>query len=236
MDTLAKLKSICLIIFLVGLPSFVSAQEMGAAADSPSPGHFSLQFSYENPSREFILDGYTEKIRQKILKAKLGFRPNRYWNLYGFAGGSNFPNSFADDQTQLYFGGGLKLLMIGEVEVEEEDKTTINISAGMGLDFQISRLQSSGNQAYDSFGLTKYQGALDLSVRVFGFAGYLGFKMSKLSGNFTPIGNSTLEVNSKGLCSLFLGLNVHVNRFCSLVSEFSFFSEKSWALGLRFDL
>ncbi len=231
----AMIKMICG-IYLLSLALPLAAQSVGTAADSPAPGHGYAKISYSHLSRNFNLEGTSESVTQKIWLGEVGFRPNRLIKLYGFGGSSDFSNSRALEQRQLYFGGGLKLTMIGEVDVEEESGRRVRINAGVGLDFQMARLQSSGDQAYDSLGLTRYQGALDLGLRVFGFAGYLGFKLSKVSGAFRPASGDDVAADSQGLFSLFLGFNGHLSSWLSVVSEVSFISDKMWSLGLRLDL
>lgn len=128
-------------------------------------------------------------------------------------------------------------MMLGEVEIQDEKEgTSINIKGGMGFDFQVSRLQSTGEELYDDFGLTEFQGAVDFGIRVFRFAGYLGFKLSTVSGKFTLPDESLIDTKGKGLFSMFLGFNYSFRRHLALVSEFTFFTESSWAIGLRWSL
>ena len=225
----------CLALILTMIPIDLPAQDVGTAADSQDLRHFSLQFSYEHLKRDFKLDEIQLDVTREIYKAQIGFRPSRFVRLYGFAGSSDFPHSQVPSNRQLYLGGGLKTLFIGEVYIEDEEKEdTIHIQAGIGLDLQIARLQTSGNDVYDSFGLTRYQGAIDLGLTLFRFSGYFGFKLSKMNGNFVLTGEDETQIKSKGLFSLFMGLNLRMNSHISLVSEFSFFAEKYWALGLKF--
>lgn len=221
---------------LLGLPILISAQEVGTSADTQLERRFALQFSYEHISKNFTLAGIEEKVGRKILRGKLCFRPVRSANFFAFIGTSNFPTSYVDDGSLLYFGGGCKLMMIGEVYVEEEDGEAITVKAGMGLDFQLSHLQSTNNSYYADFGLTEFQGSLDFGLRVFWFVAYFGFKFSKISGEFTQLDYSRIKAEGTGLFSLFLGFNFHLSRALVLVSEFSFFTEKSWAIGLRLDI
>ncbi|MGD8539478.1 MAG: hypothetical protein PVI66_12240 [Candidatus Aminicenantes bacterium] len=231
------MRKLCSIALLVlGLPILNSAQEVGTSADTQMERRLSLQLSYEHISRNFTLGGIEEKVGRKIFRGKLSFRPFRVANFYSFIGSSEFPNSYVNDGSLLYFGGGCKLMMLGEVYVEEEDGDTITVKAGIGLDFQISRLQSTNNRDYVDFGLTEFQGSLDFGLRVFWFVGYFGFKFSKISGEFTELDDSRIKAEGTGLFSLFLGFNVHLTQKLVLISEFSFFTEKSWALGLRVDI
>jgi hypothetical protein len=228
-----KKYSLLAIVVLIA-PLVLPAQEVGTAADMPA---FSLQLSYEHLSRDFSLAGVRQEISRDIYKATVGFRPSDYVYLYGFFGSSDFPNSYVGDGSHLYFGGGLKWMMVGEVDIAEEDGHSINVRGGIGLDFQVARLQSSLNEDYEKFGLTRYQGSLDFGLRVFQFAGYFGFKFSKLSGTFQPLVlDQEIEARGRGLFSMMLGFNWHLGRRLALVSEFSFFTESSWALGLRLDL
>lgn len=223
-----------LAIFVMIAPLVSPAQEVGTAADMPS---FSLQLSYEHLSRDFSLAGVRQEISREIYKATVGFRPTDYVYLYGFFGSSDFPNSYIMEGRHLYFGGGLKWMMVGEVDITEEDGHSINVRGAVGLDFQVARLQSSLNEDYEKFGLTRYQGSLDFGLRVFQFAGYFGFKFSKMSGTLQPLVlDQEIEAKGKGLFSMMLGFNWHLSRRLALVSEFSFFTESCWGLGLRLDL
>jgi hypothetical protein len=224
------------VLILTLLPMLHFAQEVGTSADTQMEGRFAFQLSYEHLSRNFTLGGIKEKVGRKILRGKLSFRPVRSANFYGFIGKSNFPNSYIHNGSLLYFGGGCKLMMLGEVYVEEEDGETITVKAGVGLDFQLSHLISTNNRDYADFALTEFQGALDFGLRIFWFVGYFGFKFSKISGEFTQFDYSRIKTEGTGLFSLFLGFNFHLKKTLVLVSEVSFFSEKSWALGLRIDI
>jgi len=219
-------------VFLVPLIS--SGQDVGTASDISS---FSLQFSYEHLSRDFSLAGARQEIGRDLYKAIVGFRPTDYVYLYGFLGSSDFPNSYIRDGRHLYFGGGLKFMAVGEVDITEQDGRDINVRGGIGLDFQVARLQSSQNEEYEKFGMTKYQGSLDFGLRIFQFASYFGFKFSKISGAFQPLAlDQEIEAKGKGLFSMMLGFNWHLSRRLALVSEFSFFTESSWSFGLKLDL
>ncbi len=225
-----------MIICILTFPFLLQGQEVGSGADVPSAGHAALSFTYENLSRKFSIGDIQEKVKREILRATFSFRPAQNWNLYVFTGASDFPNSFADSGNHLYFGAGIKLAMLGEVDIEEEDGSSVNIRVGIGLDFQVSRLQASGHDSYKKLGLTEYQGAIDFGVRVFQFAGYLGFKFSGISGDFTLADERKMEAKGKGLFSMFLGLNVPLSRRLAFVSEYSLFTERSWALGLRLNI
>jgi hypothetical protein len=113
-----KLFGIALLI--LGLPIHNFAQEVGTSADTQMERRLALELSYEHISRKFTLGGLEEKVGKKILRGKLSFRPVRSANFYGFVGSSEFPNSYVDDGSLLYFGGGCKLMMLGEVYIEEE--------------------------------------------------------------------------------------------------------------------
>jgi hypothetical protein len=220
--------------FVLIVPLASPAQDVGTAADVSS---FSLQLSYEHLSRDFNLAGARQEIGRDLYKATASFRPTDHVYLYGFLGSSDFPNSYIQAGRHLYFGGGLKFMMLGEVDITEQDGRDINIRGGIGLDFQVARLQSSKNEEYEKFGLTKYQGSLDFGLRIFQFAGYFGFKFSKISGTFQPLAlDQEIEAKGKGLFSMMLGFNWHLSRQLALVSEFSFFTESSWSFGLRLDL
>jgi len=216
------------------IPLVSPAQDVGTAADVSS---FSLQLSYEHLSRDFSLAGARREIGRDLYKATVGLRPTDYVYLYGFLGSSDFPNFYVQDGRHVYFGGGLKFMMVGEVDITEQDGRDINVRGGIGLDFQVARLQSFQNEEYENFGLTRYQGSLDFGLRVFQFAGYFGFKFSKISGTFQPLAlDQKIEAKGKGLFSMMLGFNWHLSRHLALVSEFSFFTESCWGFGLLLDL
>lgn len=229
-------KYVGILICILSLPFLLLGQDVGSGADIPSIGHASLSLSYEKLSRYFNIDGQKDKIKREILKATFRFRPSQGISLYTFAGASDFPNSFADSEKHLYYGGGIKLVMLGEVDIEEEDGSSINIKGGIGLDLQVSRLQSSGHDSYKKLGLTEIQGAVDFGLQVFKFAGYMGFKFSGISGDFTLIDERKMDAKAKGLFSLFLGLNFPISRRLTLISEYSFFTERYWSLGLRMNI
>jgi hypothetical protein len=126
-------KIIGITVLILGLPILHFAQEVGTSADTQMEGRFAFQLSYEHLSRNFTLGGIEEKVVRKILRGKLSFRPVRAANFYGFIGSSTFPNSYAEDGSLLYFGGGCKLMMLGEVYIEEEDGETITVKAGVVL-------------------------------------------------------------------------------------------------------
>lgn len=223
---------ICILVF----PFLLLGQDVGSGADAPSLGHAALTFTYENLSRYFTIDGIKEKVKRGILRATFNFRPAQNLSLYVFTGASDFPNRFADSGKHLYYGGCIKYMMLGEVDIEEEDGSSVNIKAGIGLDFQASRLQSSGQDSYKKLGLTEFQGAIDFGLRIFQFAGYLGFKFSGISGDLTLADDRKIEAKRKGLFSMFLGLSIPFSRHLGFVSEYSFFTERSWALGLRLNI
>jgi len=229
------MKRSLIILISTALCALVSpAQEVGTGADMPS---FSLQLSYEHLSRDFNLSGLKEDIGRNLFRATVGVRPGRDLRLFAFVGSSNFPNSFVPDRRHFNFGGGLKYaLMRGEIDVADEDGRHLNIQGAVTVDLQVSRLQSSDNGLYENFGLTEYQGALDFGCKIMSFAGYLGFKFSKISGSFTQLMGREVDTDGNGLFSLILGFNYHIGKRLALVSEFSFFTESSWAFGLRWDL
>jgi hypothetical protein len=108
-------------VLILGLPMLHFAQEVGTSADTQMEGGFAFQLSYEHLSRYYTLGGIKEKVGRKMLRGKLSFQPVRPANFYGFIGTSYFPNSYVHNGSLLYFGGGCKLMMLGEVYVEEED-------------------------------------------------------------------------------------------------------------------
>lgn len=218
------------------MPILHLAQEMGTSADVQTEGRLSFQLSYEHLSRNFELGGIEEKVRRRVCTGKLSFRPANPVSFYGFIGSSNFPNSYVAEGSLLYFGGGCKFMMLGEVYIEDEDGETTTVKAGIGLDLQLSHLTSTNDSSYEEFSLTELQGDVDFGLRVFWFVGYFGMKLSKITGEFMQSGSPKIEATGTGLFSLFLGFNLHVGKSVVFVSEFSFFTERSWALGLRFDI
>jgi hypothetical protein len=232
MPTLKKI--ISLAVLLAGAPLFASAQDIGTAADTPP---FYLQVSYDHVSRDFTLAGAKEEIVRGIYKAAAGFAIGPNVGLYGFAGSSDFPNTRVGGGRALWIGGGLKYRMLGEVEIIESDGKTLDIKGGIGLDFQVARLQNAEAASYDDLSLTRYQGSIDFGLRILRFAGYLGFKFSSIRGRLTPAGSiEELEVEGRGLFSMVMGFNWYLRRHLALVSEFSFFSESFWGLGLRWNI
>jgi len=223
-----------LVILALAFPLSLSGQDVGTAADVPS---FSMAFSYERLSRDFRLAGIRQEIHRDIYRATLGLKPWEGVSIYGFVGSSNFPNSYVSGGRTLYFGGGLKFLMVGEVDIREEDGHSLLVRGAVGLDFQISRLQSSHTADCERLGLTRYQGCLDFGLRIWQVAGYFGFKFSRISGPFHPaLSDQEIDAKGTGLFSMILGLNWHLCPRVALVSEFSFFTERTWGLGLRIDL
>jgi hypothetical protein len=183
-----------------------------------------------------VLGGIEEKVGRSIFIGKLSFRPANPVDFYGFFGSSSFPNSYVGAGTLLYFGGGCKIMMLGEVYIEEEDGETTTVKAGVGLDLQLSHLTSTNDSNYKDFSLTEFQGAVDFGLRIFWFVGYFGFKFSKVSGEFVQLDYPRIKAEGTGLFSLFLGFNFYLGKSVVLLSELSLFTEKSWALGIRFDI
>jgi hypothetical protein len=224
------------IILILILPCFVFSQDIDSGVTVPSQGRASLAFSYVNLSRNFKFDGMKENVDRDILKATFRYSPSRYINLYGFVGTSDFPNSFFSTEDHIYYGGGIKYTLTGMVDIEEENGEHINIKGSTGFDLQIARLQPLNNSNSHDFSLTQFQGAIDFGVRMFGFAGYMGFKVNKLLGKATLPLEEGMDIKSRGFFSMFLGFDYYFTHKAALTSEFSFFADSSWALGLRIDL
>jgi len=174
------MKTYLSIILTLILPSLVFSQNIDSGVTVPTKGKTSLGFSYVNLSRNFKFDGMKEKIDRDILKATFRYSPSRYVNLYGFMGTSDFPNSIFLTENNIYYGGGIKYTLTGMVDIEEENGDHINIKGSTGFDFQIARLEPFNKSSSPDFSLTKLQGAVDFGVRMFRFAGYMGFKVNKL--------------------------------------------------------
>ena len=230
------MKSLLSVVLIVMLPCLVFSQDIDSGVTVPSKGGTSLSFSYVNLSRTFKFDGTKEKVEREILKATFRYSPSRYLNLYGFVGTSDFPNSFFSTDDNIYYGGGFKYTLTGTVDIEEENGEHINIKGSTGFDFQIARLEPLNNSGSSDFSLTKLQGAVDFGVRIFRFAGYMGFKANKLLGKATLPLEEEVDLKSRGFFSMFLGFDYYLSHGIAFTSEFSFFSDSIWALGLRVDL
>ncbi|MBN1271172.1 MAG: hypothetical protein JXB26_02780 [Candidatus Aminicenantes bacterium] len=230
------MKKIAVVVLLSTCSLVLSAQEILSGADIPPEGHASLQVNYTHLSRKFTINGITEKVSRDIAMAQVLFRPGFQWAFYGFAGFSDFPHTYAPTGDFVLFGGGLKYLLVAEVDIEQKNGKTISVKGGMDIDLQIRRLQGTGNTITKSFALTEFQSAINFGLRVFMFSGNLGFKFSTMHGSFSPDGGLEMEAKAKGLFSMFLGFNVYLCRSLSLVSEISFFTERSWGVGLRLGL
>jgi len=222
------------LIFMI--PCLVFSQDIDSGVTMPSQGKTSFGFSYMNLSRNFKFDGMKEKVDRDILKAAFRYSLSRYVNLYGFVGTSDFPNGFFSTEDIIYYGGGIKYTLTGMVDIEEENGDHINIKGSTGFDFQIARLQPLSKSNYSDFNLTKLQGAIDFGVRMFRFAGYMGFKINKLLGKATLPLEEEMDIKSRGFFSMFLGFDYYFSHGLALTSEFSFFADSSWALGLRIDI
>jgi len=230
------MKKLLTAVLILTIPCFVFSQDVDSGVTVPSQGQASLAFSYVNLSRTFKFDGMKENVDRDILKATFRYSPSRYVNLYGFVGTSDFPNSFFLNENNIYYGGGIKYTLTGMVDIEEKNGEHINIKGSTGFDLQIARLQPLNNLGSSDFSLTQFQGAIDFGVRMFGFAGYMGFKGSKLLGKATLPLEEKMDIKSRGFFSMFLGFDYYITHKVALTSEFSFFADSYWALGLRIDL
>ncbi|HZX10139.1 MAG TPA: hypothetical protein VFG01_04260 [Acidobacteriota bacterium] len=230
------MKACLSIILVIMIPCAVFSQDIDSGVTVPSKGKTSLAFSYVNLSRTFKFDGMKENVDRDILKTTFRYSPSRYLNLYGFVGTSDFPNSFFSNKNNIYYGGGFKYTLTGMVDIEEKNGEHINIKGSTGFDIQIARLQPLNNLGSADFSLTQFQGAIDFGVRMFRFAGYMGFKVNKLLGKRTLPLEEEMDIKSRGFFSMFLGFDYYFTHKVALTSEFSFFADSSWALGLRIDL
>lgn len=230
------MKKLLSAVLILMIPCFVFSQDIDSGVTVPSQGQASLAFSYVNLSRTFKFDGIKENVDRGILKATFRYSPSRYVNLYGFVGTSDFPNSFFSTEDHIYYGGGIKYTLTGMVDIEDEEGDCIHIRGSTGFDLRLSRLEPLDNSSSVDFSLTHLQGAIDFGVRMFGFAGYMGFKVNKLLGKATLPLEEEIEVKSRGFFSMFLGFDYYFSHNLALTSEFSFFADSSWALGLRIDL
>jgi hypothetical protein len=228
----------CLCLFLSMSLSGL-AQMIGTGADST---RLSLQFSYEHLSREFSFSGMREDIGRDVFAAAAAYKPALNFTIYGFLGTSDFPMSLTPGGQHLLFGGGLKYSLLGYVDIEKEDGSRVNIKGAIDFDVRASRLLSSSTDFYEKFGLTQFQGSIVFGLKVFEFAGSMGFKFSRVSGEFFPglqlmiFPARPVEVDGRGLLSFLLGFNYQFAPRLSLVTEFSFFTESSWSFGLRWDI
>jgi len=230
------MKTYLSVILILMIPCFVFSQDIDSGVTVPPQGQASFAFSYVNLSRTFKIDSEKENVDRDILKATFRYSPSRYMNLYGFVGTSDFPNSFFSTDNNIYYGGGIKYTLTGMVDIEEKNGERINIKGSTGFDLQIARLQPLNNLGSSDFSLTQLQGAIDFGVRMFRFAGYMGFKVNKLLGKATLPTEEEMDIKSRGFFSMFLGFDYYISHNLALTSEFSFFADSSWALGLRIDL
>jgi len=232
-------RTVLCLCLLLSLSLSGLAQMTGTGADST---RLSLQFSYERLSREFSLSGTREDVSRDVFTATAGYMLAPNFMIYGFLGTSDFPMSLTPGGQHLLFGGGLKYSLLGYVDIEEEDGSRINLKGSIDFDVRVSRLESSNTDFYEKFGLTQFQGSIDFGLKVFPFAGYMGFKFSRVSGEFLPalqlmiFPSRPTELDGRGLFSLLLGFNYQFAPRLSLVTEFSFFTESSWSFGLRWDI
>jgi hypothetical protein len=230
------MKSLLSVFLIVMLPCLMFSQDVDSGVTVPPEGRTSLSFSYVNLSRTFKFDGIKEKVEREILKATFRYSPSRHVNVYGFVGTSDFPNSFFSTEDNIYYGGGIKYTLTGMVDIEEENGEHINIKGCTGFDFQIARLEPLNSSGSTDFSLTKLQGAVDFGVKIFRFAGYMGFKVNKLLGKATLPLEEEIDLKSRGFFSMFLGFDYYFSHKIAFTSEFSFFADSAWALGLRIDL
>lgn len=223
-----------LLISIMVMPSLLLAQEVGTMADTPFARRVAFHFSYHHLKRDFESDSLREEIVQDILRGTISYSPSPWMNLYGFVGSSDFPTILADTERQLYYGGGLKFMLLGgDVYIEKQGRGTIHIKGGVGVDFQVGRLQSRDSETYKKFDLTEYQGALNFGLKIIIVAGYVGFKFSWANGSLAMLDDTYIDIRGKGLLSMFLGWSFALAKNLVLTSEISFFTKKSWALGLR---
>jgi len=225
---------ILLFLSILIISALVIPQDVGSMAGAQTSGHFALRFSYENISRKYNYDTFREKVSRDIFKGTVSYSFSPWVNIYGFIGSSNFPHSLADIRRQVCYGGGLKFMLLGgEVFVDGYTKRTVHIKAGIGLDLRVGHLHSSGDLIYETFDLTEYQGAIDLGIKVFMVTCYFGFKMSWANGDLFLANSTNVHLRGRGCFSMFVGWDFDLTNFLALTSEFSFFTDKSWSLGLR---
>jgi len=227
--------STLLLIGFLSVPAF--PQDWGSGVGAPEPGRMSLTLDFQRLNQTFDVDGTEERLRRDLFRARADFRPGDVFSLYGFAGHAEISGSL-DSLRALSYGGGVRLLFLGEVVVEERDEEPIEIKLGAALDFRASRLSpESGNAARTdggaTDGLSQLQAGLDFGLTVMGIGGYLGFAFTRNQGGLPyPAAGSAVPASAWKFSST-LGLQFKKSRHLGVAVEWSFFGLRSFGVGLR---
>ncbi|MBN2198793.1 MAG: hypothetical protein JW747_02985 [Candidatus Aminicenantes bacterium] len=222
--------SIGLLLGVLGSPLF--GQDWGSGVAAPEPGRLMFTAACESLSQAFDCEGIEERLRRRELRARVDFRPGDVLSVYGFLGSADFKGSLDSFNSPVY-GGGFRLLFLGEVVVEEKDARPLEVKLGAALDFRASRFKPDVDGPGSSAGLTQFQVGLDLGLSVMGIGGYLGLAFTRNQGEL-PYAGVLNAVPASGLnFSSALGLHYKFSRHLGLAAEWSFFGLRSIGVGLR---
>lgn len=208
------------------------AQDWGAGVAAPDPWRLSLTAGYERLCQAFRTDEGEERLRRDELRARVDFRPGEMLAVYGFLGAGEFKGRM-DSLRSLACGGGVRLLFLGEILVEERDRRPMELKLGAALDLRATRFlpEANGRGPYD--GLTQFQVGLDMGLTVMGFGGYVGLAFTRNEGALPyPAGRTAAPASDLNFSST-LGLHYKFSRRFGLAMEWSFFGFRSFGVGLR---
>lgn len=210
----------------------VFAQDWGSGVAAPEPGRLSLTAGFERLSQSFHIAGLGERLRRDLFQARADYRTGDVLSFYGFIGTADF-SGHEDSLRALAYGGGLRLLFLGEVIVEEKDRRPLEVKLGAALDFRATRFQPEKADRNGAGGLSQFQAGLDLGLSVMGIGGYLGFYFTRNLGELPYLAVHSAVPASKLNFSMALGLHNKISRHLGLAVEWSFFGLRSWGIGLR---
>lgn len=208
------------------------AQDWGSGVAAPDPWRLSLTAGYERLSQAFRTAEGEERLRRDELRARVDFRPGEMLAVYGFLGTGEFKGRM-DSLRSLACGGGVRLLFLGEILVEERDRRPVDLKLGAALDLRATRFlpEANGRGPYD--GLTQFQAGLELGLTVMGFGGYVGLAFTRNEGALPyPAGRTAAPASDLNFSST-LGLQAKITRHLGLAMEWSFFGLRSFGVGLR---
>jgi len=222
--------SVGILLGVLGGPLF--GQDWGSGVAAPEPGRLMITAGLERLSQAFDCNGIVERLRRNEVRARVDFRPGDVLSIYGFVGAAEISGSL-DSLNSLAYGGGFRLLFLGEVVVEEKDARPLEVKLGAALDFRASRFKPEVDGPGSSGGLTQFQVGLDLGLSVMGIGGYLGLAFTRNQGEL-PYAAGLTAVPASGLnFSSALGLHYKLSRHLGIAAEWSFFGLRSIGLGLR---
>jgi hypothetical protein len=231
-------KAMISVLFLTGLlsvPAF--PQDWGSGVAAPEPGRMSFTAGFQRLNQTFDTGGAEERLRRDAFRARADFRPGDVLSLYGFVGYEEISGSL-DSLRALSYGGGVRLLFLGEVIVEERGEPPMEVKLGAALDFRAARLSpESGSVARTdggaADGLTQLQAGLDFGLTVMGIGGYLGMAFTRNQGGLPYPAAGSVAPASAWKFSSTLGLQYKMSRHLGVAAEWSFFGLRSFGVGLR---